>query len=193
VDALLMAVLESGTEPLLVHLVEHCKLLTALASAPQAIKPRGGKHEVRSPSHKDQPYALGVELPRRLVLLGVGGAGLSSVRVARAGAPEGGWKPQLTLSEWLQVRCGNLGHISRLGNKIVELAASGEGAIAEMCAGHEGWLDWVDAGLSERNAVENLTSWQVPSLRHLVAALCMRRWLRRMLSARRRRRSSCRA
>lgn len=110
VDALLMAVLESGTEPLLVHLVEHCKLLTALASAPQAIKPRGGKHEVR---------------------------------------------------------CGNLGHISRLGNKIVELAASGEGAIAEMCAGHEGWLDWVDAGLSERNAVENLTSWQCGRPREL--------------------------
>jgi hypothetical protein len=51
VDALLMAVLESGTEPLLVHLVEHCKLLTALASAPQAILPRGGKHEVRLHSH----------------------------------------------------------------------------------------------------------------------------------------------
>jgi len=147
VDALLMAVLESGTEPLLVHLVEHCKLLTALASAPQAILPRGGKHEVRLHSH-----------PNKTTLAAAG----SSV-VVRSDE-----RFLLTFSTSReQVRCGNLGHISRLGNKIAELAGSGEGALAEYCADHSGWQEWVESGLSERNAVENLTSWQCGRPREL--------------------------
>lgn len=110
------------------------------------------------PSWRQAPGALALPSQDSTLAISqeqlVAACGLTSAVCSHCGAGE-------------QVRCGNLGHISRLGNKIAELAGSGEGALAEYCAGHSGWQEWVESGLSERNAVESLTSWQCGRPREL--------------------------
>jgi len=104
VGSLLMVSLESNQQPLLVHLLDECKLLTALAAAPQEVKPKGGKNTLR---------------------------------------------------------CGYLGHISLLGNKVCELLEKGAGGVLVEATENNGtWQDWVSIGLRDRNQVENLMSWQ---------------------------------
>jgi hypothetical protein len=41
VDGLFMAILESGQDEMLLHLLVRCKLLEALSTAPEKVKPKG--------------------------------------------------------------------------------------------------------------------------------------------------------
>jgi hypothetical protein len=60
----------------------------------------------------------------------------------------------------MEMRAGNMGHVTRLSNKIQDLAAQGCEVLAEATKGSARWQGWVEGGLRVRNAVENLTSWQ---------------------------------
>ncbi|XP_038706075.1 serine/threonine-protein phosphatase 6 regulatory subunit 3-like isoform X2 [Tripterygium wilfordii] len=55
-------------------------------------------------------------------------------------------------------RVGNLGHITRISNKLVQLGSNSI-RIQEYLQGNAEWLEWQTTVLQERNAVENVSRW----------------------------------
>ncbi|XP_009382444.2 uncharacterized protein LOC103970401 isoform X1 [Musa acuminata AAA Group] len=55
-------------------------------------------------------------------------------------------------------RAGNIGHITRISNKLVQLASSND-HIQSYLQESEEWIDWQTNVLRERNAVENVFHW----------------------------------
>ncbi|XP_038693597.1 serine/threonine-protein phosphatase 6 regulatory subunit 3-like isoform X1 [Tripterygium wilfordii] len=55
-------------------------------------------------------------------------------------------------------RAGNLGHITRISNKLVQLGGSNS-CIQEYLQGNAEWLEWQTTVLQERNAIENVYRW----------------------------------
>ncbi|XP_064995872.1 uncharacterized protein LOC135631829 isoform X2 [Musa acuminata AAA Group] len=55
-------------------------------------------------------------------------------------------------------RAGNIGHITRISNKLVQLASSND-RIRSYLQESEEWIDWQTNVLRERNAVENVFHW----------------------------------
>jgi len=103
VEALLKAILESGHEPLLVHLIDRCELLNRLATAPTRVLPKNAKAELRA---------------------------------------------------------GYMGYVTRIGNKIKEIATRGGGGPLEAAIETNAtWRDWVAGSLWEQNQLESGSSW----------------------------------
>ncbi|XP_038726129.1 serine/threonine-protein phosphatase 6 regulatory subunit 3-like isoform X2 [Tripterygium wilfordii] len=55
-------------------------------------------------------------------------------------------------------RAGNLGHVTRISNKLVQLG-SNNSRIQEYLQGNAEWLEWQNTVLQEHNAIENVHQW----------------------------------
>ena len=54
------------------------------------------------------------------------------------------------------LRGGNLGHVSRIANKILEMVSRGSGILLQATENNESWKEWVASGLRDRNLVRSL-------------------------------------
>ncbi|KAK9696989.1 hypothetical protein RND81_08G008600 [Saponaria officinalis] len=67
-------------------------------------------------------------------------------------------KPTVSIDEAHSARIGNIGHLTRISNKLVHLA-NVNADIQALLQGNNEWLDWCANVLSKRNAVENVYQW----------------------------------
>ncbi|KAL5731649.1 hypothetical protein ACHQM5_004356 [Ranunculus cassubicifolius] len=67
-------------------------------------------------------------------------------------------KPTIPTEERVPPRIGNIGHITRIANKLVSLANSNT-EIQALLQEKTEWVDWQTNVLSKRNAVENVYQW----------------------------------
>ncbi|XP_059668483.1 uncharacterized protein LOC132313634 [Cornus florida] len=67
-------------------------------------------------------------------------------------------KPTVTAEARLPPRIGNIGHITRISNKLVQLGNNNSDIQAHLQENTE-WLDWHSDVLLKRNAVENVYQW----------------------------------
>ncbi|KAL5731667.1 hypothetical protein ACHQM5_004374 [Ranunculus cassubicifolius] len=67
-------------------------------------------------------------------------------------------KPTIPTEERVPPRIGNIGHITRIANKLVSLANSNT-EIQALLQENTEWVDWQTNVLSKRNAVENVYQW----------------------------------
>ncbi|KAK4763314.1 hypothetical protein SAY86_009082 [Trapa natans] len=67
-------------------------------------------------------------------------------------------KPTLPSAGKLAPRAGNIGHITRISNKLVQLSSSNR-RIQNFLQGEYEWIEWQTTVLQERNKVENVYHW----------------------------------
>ncbi|KAK4785588.1 hypothetical protein SAY86_002277 [Trapa natans] len=67
-------------------------------------------------------------------------------------------KPTLPAAGKLAPRAGNIGHITRISNKLVQMSSS-NGRIQNFLKGNDEWIEWQTTVLQERNKVENVYGW----------------------------------
>uniref|UniRef100_A0A7N1A0A7 SIT4 phosphatase-associated family protein n=1 Tax=Kalanchoe fedtschenkoi TaxID=63787 RepID=A0A7N1A0A7_KALFE len=67
-------------------------------------------------------------------------------------------KPTVPASGKQAPRAGNIGHITRISNKLVQMGSNSR-HIAACLLNHNEWSEWQAAVLQERNAVENVYRW----------------------------------
>uniref|UniRef100_A0A7C8YZT5 Uncharacterized protein n=1 Tax=Opuntia streptacantha TaxID=393608 RepID=A0A7C8YZT5_OPUST len=67
-------------------------------------------------------------------------------------------KPTVGVDGRQPPRVGNIGHLTRISNKLVHLGNT-NGEFQGLLQGNSEWLDWCSNVLSKRNAVENVYQW----------------------------------
>lgn len=67
-------------------------------------------------------------------------------------------KPTVGVDGRQPPRVGNIGHLTRISNKLVHVG-NANGEIQALLQGNSEWLDWSSNVLSKRNAVENVYQW----------------------------------
>lgn len=67
-------------------------------------------------------------------------------------------KPTVGVDGRQPPRVGNIGHLTRISNKLVHVG-NANGEIQALLQGNSEWVDWCSNVLSKRNAVENVYQW----------------------------------